>query len=216
MKRLIAVSLIPLTLTACATGGIDIHDPKTQQTAIGAGLGCAAGMVLGRVIGNGTDTLRGCALGAAAGGYIGWQKARAEELAAAQRLKADLATSAPAAKVKVDVQTIEKTDDSGKTVQQQAVRDVTVDLPTTGHGRAQYDVAMDKIKSLATKIADQRGEATIDIAGTPRSLGLTSTATADDTIVKTPAGNTIHIRKHVAPDLPAGIQRVTVSGGTVV
>lgn len=217
MKRTIAVFLLPLTLAACATSGIDFNDQKVQQAGIGAGIGCAAGAVLGRVIGNGNDTLRGCVMGAAAGGFIGWQKARTEELAAAQQLKADLATAAPAAKVSpVAVETVSKTNDAGQAVQQRTFKSVSVDIPTGAKGKAQYDAAMDKIKALATKVADQRGEATIDISGTPKAMGLAPTANADDTIVKTDAGNTIRIRKHAAVDVPVGVQRVTVSGGTVV
>ncbi|HEY7553167.1 MAG TPA: glycine zipper domain-containing protein [Candidatus Binatia bacterium] len=70
MKRLIAVAVVVLFVTSCATQG---DQARTEGTLIGAGIGAAIGAGLGYAIGgSGTAAGIGAAIGAAAGGAGGY------------------------------------------------------------------------------------------------------------------------------------------------
>jgi hypothetical protein len=84
MKRLVALAIVAVFVTSCATQG---DQARTEGTLIGAGLGAAIGAGLGYAIGgSGTAAGIGAAIGALAGGAGGYVYAdriakRHEELA---------------------------------------------------------------------------------------------------------------------------------------
>jgi hypothetical protein len=70
MKRLVAIAIVAVFVTGCATQG---DQARTEGTLIGAGLGAAIGAGLGYAIGgSGTSAGIGAAIGALAGGAGGY------------------------------------------------------------------------------------------------------------------------------------------------
>lgn len=84
-KLVIAIATSLLMLSGCATmpQGSSIDKVRTMKAA---GIGCAAGAVLGRLIGDKDDLVKGCAAGAISGAIASYrsqlQEARAIEAAA--------------------------------------------------------------------------------------------------------------------------------------
>lgn len=70
VSSLAALSLV--TVTACVTDP-NTGDRKVSRTAIGAGGGVLAGLLLGGLIGGGTGRIIGAGIGGIAGGAIGYQ-----------------------------------------------------------------------------------------------------------------------------------------------
>jgi hypothetical protein len=127
-KHIIALALATaLTQTSCATVAMaaapsvlnkitqrsdapktDDQKPATNKRSIfkGAGIGCAVGAGLSVLLGKKDDALKGCAVGAVAGGLIAYQKQVTEAR--------ELAAIANANGMKADVKTREVTDKDGK------------------------------------------------------------------------------------------------------
>ena len=82
--------------------------PKTDKRKIfkGAGIGCAVGAGLSVLLGQKNDALKGCAVGAVAGGLVAYQKQVADAR--------DLAAIANASGMKAEVKTREYTDKGGE------------------------------------------------------------------------------------------------------
>lgn len=195
-------------------------DDKAASTASGAAIGCLGGALLARLTGN--DAAQGCAAGAIVGGLVGFQKARQEEIANAEKAKQDalsaLATLPMGQGAKAgDVKTIEvsATDKAThETKKYQAFDSVSIDIPLTAKGTAEHDAAMSKLKALATKVADERGSSEIIVAMTPSDAKAQKVELLT-AVVKTEKGNAISVSKVTDASVPRGIERVTIKAGNL-
>ena len=220
MKLLtLSVVTLAITLTGCA----DIQkqtgmDGKTAGAAGGAAIGCIGGALLAKITGQ--NAAGGCAAGAIVGGLVGFSKARQDEISAASKAQqeaiAALAPLSVGSQVKagemktVEVTATDKT--KNETKKYQAFDSVSVDIPISAKGTPEYDAAISKLKTLAEKVADERGSSKIDIAMTAADAKankvILETATA-----KTAKGNTVTVSKAADNTLQKGIERVTVRAG---
>ncbi|RDD91556.1 hypothetical protein DTW89_17285, partial [Acidovorax sp. BoFeN1] len=162
----------------------------------------------------------GCAVGAAVGGFVGFEKARQGEIAAAEqaRNEAVAAFAALPAWQKVrasDVKTKEVvvTDkNTRETKKYQAFESVSLDIPLSAKGTPEHDAAMDKLKTLAQRVADERGSSEIVVALTPVDARARKVAATSGT-VQTSKGNTITVSKVADDSVPKGVERITVKAG---
>ncbi|GAA5182325.1 hypothetical protein GCM10025771_31360 [Niveibacterium umoris] len=197
------LALTPFLLTSCAT-----TDQKTQDAAVGAAIGCAAGALLAKVTSNDVGTA--CAAGAVVGGIIGYQRARNSEIEEARRA-ADAAKSVEGAKSSpVQTDTVKVTDrETGKTETVQAFKSVSVDIPLSQVDTQDGREAMRKLNDYARKVATERGE-TVDmtIAVPSEKVGKTKVAAQQ---TREAAGKGAVVRNVVIdPRTPANVQRVTI------
>ncbi|MDE2434370.1 MAG: hypothetical protein KGN37_16155 [Burkholderiales bacterium] len=208
---------ITLMLASCATtdGG---PDKTTTGALIGASIGCAGGALLAKITGG--DATTACVAGAAVGGLIGFEKAREEEIAEAERARTEaiqaMATLPPSKRASagtVKTVLVTATDKkTNETKKYQAFDSVSVDLPLSAKGTPEYDQAMSKLKTLAERVADERGSAQIQMAMTPADVKQYRLSLTGGT-VKTQKGSPITVSKFSAGDVPAGVERVTVKAG---
>lgn len=169
---LIATFAAAMTLQGCATidtatqkvGGVFGSQSDTTRSATGGAiLGCGAGAVLGKIIGNGSDMLKGCAAGAAVGA-ISAVKIHEHELAQARALAAQ-AEAVKGVKATVATKLVKAKDDQGKPTTVDALDRLTIDLPAAGVKTHAADVAsvLDKAATLADGASDPT---TIEVQGT--------------------------------------------------
>jgi hypothetical protein len=222
MKSLtLSAVALAVTLSGCAaiqekTG----MDSKTVGAAGGATLGCVGGALLAKL--SGQNPLGGCVVGAVAGGLIGFEKARQDEISAAtkaqQEAVAALAPLSAAKQVRVgEVKTVEvsATDkNKNETKKFQAFESVSIDIPLSTKGTPEYDAAIGKLKTLAERVADERGSASIELAMTANDARA-SKVTLETAGVQTAKGNTITVSKFADNAIPKGMQRVTVRAGKI-
>ena len=219
--KLLALSAV--TLAVALSGCADIQkqtgmDGKTAVAAGGAAIGCIGGALLAKI--SGQNAAGACVAGAVIGGLIGFEKARQDEISAASKAQQEaIAVLAPlsvSSQVKAgEVKTVEVTaTDKAKneTKRYQAFDSVSVDIPITAKGTPEYDAAIGKLKTLAEKIADERGSSKIEIVMTAADARankvLLETASA-----KTAKGNTVIVSKSTDNTVQKGIERVTVRAG---
>ena len=219
--KLLTLSVV--TLAIALAGCADIQkqtgmDGKTAGAAGGAAIGCIGGALLAKITGQ--NAAGGCAAGAIVGGLVGFSKARQDEISAASKAQqeaiAALAPLSVGSQVKagemktVEVTATDKT--KNETKKYQAFDSVSVDIPISAKGTPEYDAAISKLKTLAEKVADERGSSKIDIAMTAADAKankvILETATA-----KTAKGNTVTVSKAADNTLQKGIERVTVRAG---
>lgn len=225
MKNVYSVSVLisAALLSGCLAGLPKDVDGKTAGTAMGATLGCAGGALLAKV--QGGSAAAGCALGAVAGGLIGFQKARQEEIAEANRtrdeaqaLLAKLPPSNGGAKAQItEVKTVDVTatdKNNAESRKFKAFESVTVDIPTTSRGTSEREEVMAKLRTLAEKVADERQSARIEVAMTAadaKALKVDLTSTT----VQSPKGNPIIFSRTADSTVPRGIERITVRAGAI-
>lgn len=208
-----------VTLTGCAnvqqaTG----LDGKTVGAAGGAAIGCVGGALLAKITGQ--NAAGGCVAGAVVGGLVGFAKARQDEISAASTAQKEaLAALAPlsvgnqvkAGEVKtVEVTATDKT--KNETKKYQAFDSVSIDIPISAKGTPEYDAAIGKLKTLAEKVADERGSSKIDIAMTAADARANK-VTLETASAKTAKGNTVTVSKAADNTVQKGIERVTVRAG---
>lgn len=203
-NRAICLALAPLLLSSCAT-----MDEKTQSAAVGAALGCAAGALLAQVTSNDPGTA--CAAGAVIGGLIGYQRARNNEIEEARKTAEATTTSVAGAKTTpVQTEVVQVTDkESGKTEPVNAFKSVSVDIPVSQLNTTEGREAMRKLNEYARKVATERGE-TVDmtVAVAPDKTGKTKVATQQ---TREAAGKGAVVRNVVADTrIPPNVQRVTI------
>ena len=217
---------ISLTLIAVAVGVSGCAsiqqstgmDNKTASAVGGGLMGCVGGASLAKL--GGGNAAVGCAVGAAVGGFVGFEKARQGEIAAAEqaRNEAVAAFAALPARQKVrasDVKTKEVvvTDkNTRETKKYQAFESVSLDIPLSAKGTPEHDAAMDKLKTLAQRVADERGSSEIVVALTPVDARARKVAATSGT-VQTSKGNTITVSKVADDSVPKGVERITVKAG---
>ena len=169
---LIATFAAALALQGCATidtatqkvGGVFGSKSDTTRSATGGAIiGCGAGAVLGRIIGNGSDMLKGCAAGAAVGA-ISAVKIHQHEVEKARALAAQ-AEAVKGVKATVTTKPVQVKDEEGKPAQVDALDRLTIDLPAAGVKSHAADVAsvLDKAATLADGASDPT---TIEVRGT--------------------------------------------------
>lgn len=217
-SRLIPAVALSMALAGCASiqesTGVDA---KTLSTVTGGIAGCATGALLAKATGG--NALVGCTLGTVAGGLIGFEKARQEEIAAAEQARRDALSAMaqlPASQrpVAAEVKTAEITateKDSRQTKKYQSFDSLSVDLPVSTRGTPEYQAALDKLKKLADKIADERGASELHIAMTP-SDAKAQKVRMETTTAATRQG-TVTTFRTVDPSVPRGFERVTVKAG---
>lgn len=195
-------------------------DQKTVSTVAGATLGCAGGVLMAQIVGG--DRLTACVVGAAAGGLLGFERARRQELedAAASRQEI-IATIAPIAKTKgvmvgeVKTQDVSmKTDDGKDTKKVKAFESLTVELPTATKNRPEHAAAVEKLRKLAEKMADERGSADIILAVRPEEAKARKLSLTPD-VITTAKGKQITFIRQIDAGVPKGVERVTVQAGPV-
>ena len=217
---------ISLTLIAVAVGVSGCAsiqqstgmDNKTASAVGGGLMGCVGGALWAKL--GGGNAAVGCAVGAAVGGFVGFEKARQGEIAAAEqaRNEAVAAFAALPARQKVrasDVKTKEVvvTDkNTRETKKYQAFESVSLDIPLSAKGTPEHDAAMDKLKTLAQRVADERGSSEIVVALTPVDARARKVAATSGT-VQTSKGNTITVSKVADDSVPKGVERITVKAG---
>ena len=225
MTKLNQVFFLTATLlTGCATtspnGGMD---NKTVSTATGAALGCLGGAVLAKITSH--NATSGCAVGAVAGGFIGFEKARQEEIAAATQARqevVDIITTLPpglsgvqarAGEVKtVEVTATDKT--KSESHKYQSFDSVSVDIPASSRGTLQYNKAIGKLQTLAERIADNRGSSRLEISMTSADARA-SKVNLETTTVRTANGNPVIMSRATDNAVPRGVERFTVRAGSL-
>jgi hypothetical protein len=209
-----------LALSGCATTSGPAADGKTVGAVTGALIGCVGGAVLAKV--TGANPAAGCLAGGAVGGFVGFEKARQQEIADAEQAQQQAIAavaampggqSAKAGDVKtVEVTATDKT--SGQTRKYQAFESVSVDLPLSAKGTPEYDEAVGKLKTLAQRVADERGSARIEVALT-RADARAHKVALETATVNTAKGNPITVSKAADSTVPKGMERFTVRAGAL-
>ena len=87
-----------------------------------------------------------------------------------------------------------------------------IDIPISAKGTPEYDTAISKLKTLAEKVADERGSSKIDIAMTAADARANK-VTLETASAKTAKGNTVTVSKAADNTVQKGIERVTVRAG---
>lgn len=168
---LILTGAVALT-SGCATmdqatqkvGGVFGSQSDTTRSATGGAiLGCAGGAVLARLIGNGSDMLKGCAAGAVVGGVASVELHK--HLLAEAKKTAVEANAVPGVKATVATKTVEATNAQGQKEQTLTLDKLEMNLPATKVNAHSDDVLRVVVKG--TTLADQAKEpTTITILGT--------------------------------------------------
>lgn len=219
--KLLTLSVVTLAITLAGCADLQKQtgmDGKTAGAAGGAAIGCIGGALLAKI--SGQNAAGGCMVGAVAGGLIGFAKARQDEISAASKAQqeaiAALAPLSVGSQVKAgEVKTVEVTatdKTKNETKKYQAFDSVSVDIPISAKGTPEYDAAIGKLKTLAEKVADERGSSKIDIAITAADARANK-VTLETASAKTAKGNTVTVSKAADNTVPKGIERVTVRAG---
>lgn len=150
---------------------------------------------------------------------MGFEKARQDEIAAAERASNEAVAvfaSRPGQRVRAgEVKTVEVTAIDKKTRETKkykAFDSVSVDIPLTSRGTPEHDAAMAKLKTLAQRVADERGSAEIIVATLPASAKARRVSATHDTVT-TAKGNPITVTKTFDSAVPQGVERITVKAG---
>lgn len=204
-QKLIAICVLPVFISGCAG-----MDSKSQSATLGAAFGCAAGAILANMTGH--DAAGGCAAGALVGGIAGYEKARRDEVVAAKLAQQDAVSSLPGAKagevVTDNISVKEKA--TGQVRQVQAFRKASVDLPLSKKGTPEFNSAMDKLKALAEKVADERGKSEIIVALAPKDAKAQKIS-SETSEFKTASGKgTVLFSRAADNRVRLGVERVTV------
>ena len=94
----------------------------------------------------------------------------------------------------------------------QAFDSVSVDLPLNSKGTPEHDAAMEKLKTLAQQVADERGSADIVVALAPADAKAQKMVASRGS-VQTAKGRTITVVKMSDAAVPRGVERITVKAG---
>lgn len=230
--KIITLAVLVGITTGCASIQETTGMSKTTTGGVVGGVvGCAGGAVLAHMMGG--KALVGCAVGAAAGGLIGYQQARAQEIAEAEQLQKEIvaglnesvqiapvalntsAPAKPAPKAVSEVRTKEVVVTDKKTGEKQTVKtldEISVDIPVSMKGTPEYTAAMDKIRTYATRMADQRGSADILVSMTAQDARVAKVSASTQT-AKTDKGNPVKVSRVISNTAPRGMERVVVRPG---
>lgn len=224
-KRFTASLLsISVATMVCGCAGMQ-HGPgndKAASTGAGAAIGCVGGAVLAKLLGR--DPAGGCIAGAVVGGLVGFEKARRQEIAAAEQAQKDAVTALQALPpsqsrtVKAgEVKTVEVVATDKKTGEKKkytTFSSVSVDIPLSAKGTPEFSAAMGKLKMLAEGVANERGASEIVIAMAPQDVKQQKVALEKNT-VKTEGGGSVTVTKVADASVAKGMERVTVKAGNL-
>jgi hypothetical protein len=205
MAKQLAVAFVGMSLLLSSCANLD---KKTEGSAVGAAIGCAAGAVLAKLTKNDAGTA--CAAGAVAGGIAGYLHARNAEVEEAREVS-QAAAQVEGAKVSpVETQSVQVVDrQTNKTENVTAFKTISVDIPVSQLNTPEGKEALRKLDAYARKTAAERGE-TIDmtIANAPERGGSTKVALKETV---EPAGKGKVRRVQMAdPRVASNIQRITI------
>ena len=219
LKKLTSILAAALIITGCAnvqqmTG----MDDKTASTIGGASLGCLGGAALATAFGK--DAAAGCAVGAVMGGLAGFEKARQEEIAAAEKARdeaqavfATLPAKQQPNPAEVKTTQVEVTDTKTReTKKYEAFDSVTFDIPVSTRGTPEYEQAVGKLKKLAAQVANERGSSEIELAYAQSDVKKLKIK-EEKVSVTTDKGKLITVSKLGRADVPKGVERYTVRAG---
>ena len=91
---------------------------------------------------------------------------------------------------------------------------VTLDIPLSTRGTDEYKTAIGKLKTLATRVADERGSAEIDLAYSNADVNKLKVK-QESVSVKTDKGGVITVTTLANANIPKGIERYTVRAGKI-
>lgn len=193
-------------------------DNKTSGAVMGGALGCAGGALLAKLAGG--NMAAGCAVGAVVGGLVGFERARQEEIADAERARQDAiaatASLPPQQRARggvvKTVEVVAKDKANGSTQKVKTFDSVSVDIPISTKGTPEYTAAMGKLKTLAERVADERGSAEIVVAVTPADARANKVNMSGGKVT-TAKGNPITVTKMTDTSVPKGMERITVKAG---
>jgi outer membrane lipoprotein SlyB len=138
---------------------------NTRSVTGGAILGCAGGAILGKLIGNGSDMLKGCAAGAVAGGALSY-KVHQDELKKAQALAAETQATLHVTPT-VTTRQVQAKDDNGQATTTKALDKLVLPFPASDVLSRAPNV--DHILVKAAVLSDSSAEqTTIEVLGTPK------------------------------------------------
>jgi len=89
---------------------------------------------------------------------------------------------------------------------------VIIEMPTAGKKKRGYTNAMNAVKALATRVADNRGGATILVEQSSADVRGRKVNTSEGESL-TKDGNALTVRKEVSSEVPKGIERYTIKAG---
>lgn len=214
MKKILSAAVASIVLTGCVTMS---NDTKTNGAATGAAIGCAGGAVLAKIAGGNAAT--GCAIGAVAGGIAGYEQARQQEIANAERARqevlATLHRTPGGQSARAEVKTTEVTVTDSKTKETKKIKALdtaTLEIPTAMKGTPQYSEVMSKVKRLAEQIADERGSSEIIVSLSPGDAKSFKVA-LESAQTKTAKGNIITVTKTTDNRIEKGTEVIKVKPG---
>lgn len=151
------------TATQKVGGVFGSQNDATRSATGGAIIGCAGGAVLARILGNGSDMLKGCAAGAVVGGIASVQVHK-HEVEKARQLAMEVNTLHGVTATVATKQVEAKDEQTGKTTKAEALDRLTIDLPSKGVKAHADDVT--RVIDKASKLADEAVEpTTIEVGG---------------------------------------------------
>lgn len=113
----------------------------------------------------------------------------------------------------VQTATVAVTDSQSPRVEDITALDTaSIELPIAGKKKAAYTNAMNAVKSLATRVADSRGGATILVEQNPLDVRARR-VNASEGETQTKEGNTVTVEKSADKQIPRGIERYTIKAG---
>jgi hypothetical protein len=160
MRRLVAIAVVVLAGCATPRGGSVTGSNAGDQAAVGAGIGAVAGYALCKAMGRSDVACRHLALaGAAAGGYLGWQRGKQQDLAEARALEQELRQAR--LPVRTTTASARRLDDAGqpRTMEAWAATDVQLPPMLLAARDPQLQQTMRKVGEFAAK----RSEPTVII-----------------------------------------------------
>lgn len=155
--KLIAIALSLTVVSGCASLPAGASVDK-MRTAKAAGIGCLAGGVAARLLGNKDDMLKGCAAGAVVGGIASYRK----QLTEARELEAAAKAAGLAAEVKT-----KEVSDGKETVQALDALVITYTASDLQTMDAKTALVFDKLAALSKSA---KNELTFTVEGKDKSV----------------------------------------------
>lgn len=139
------------------------------------------------------------------------RNSQAAALTAMQSLRPGLrAVAGPVQLLNVDITDSQ----SGRTRKLRTLDSVTVDMPLAAKGQGAYTQAMDSLKDLANRLADNRGTSSIIVDQSEADVRARRVNTATG-VTQTSRGKPVSVQKNIDRSLPPGMERYTIKAGEI-
>lgn len=199
--KLAAVTLVIASLGGCATTGTD-------------SLQCNLARILGQ--GCGAEVVQ------TSERWARVQKAFDEEINQARQAQQKAVASSASLPAKQqasagEVTTLNVAITDSKTQEKRMVRTldtVAVNLPLAGKGKRAHVATFDAILDFANTVADNRGTASVIVYQNPADVKA-GRANPTGTVLKSPSGKPVSVRKEADSSIPVGMERYVVKAGEV-